>query len=313
MFPGQSSATPGLLVRARLAHAASAHVVDAACRVLGAERTSRYLSRDGVTLQSNRDVQLCVFLATQMYLTALASEGVHADQSLGLSLGEYSHLVEIGALDLEDALALVDERGRCYDDAPPGVMVSVLAVDHDAVAEVVARAQVHGLVVISNYNAPTQHVLAGTREAVAWAAATLEDEYMAITNTIEERVPMHSPLMRDAAEAFAPALMRAPWRTPMRAYWPNVAGAPLARTGPADFVGHLTRHVSEPVRWHTSIEAVAAAHPDASFVEVGPGGVLHNMLKRAKRGVRCARVDGLDEAEPAAHFQSIVEVLRDRR
>ena len=35
MFPGQSSATPDLLVRARLAHAASAHVVDVAYRVLG--------------------------------------------------------------------------------------------------------------------------------------------------------------------------------------------------------------------------------------------------------------------------------------
>ena len=313
MFPGQSSATPDLLVRARLAHAASAQVVDAAHRVLGAERASRYLSDDGAALESNRDVQLSVFLATQMYLTALASEGVHADQSLGLSLGEYSHVVEIGALALEDALALVDERGRCYDEAPPGIMVTVMAVDHDTVAEVVARVQTHGPVAISNYNAPTQHVLAGTREAVARAAAVLEDEHGAITNTIEERVPMHSTLMRPVAEMFAPALTRAPWRTPARPYWPNVAGAPVACAGPRDFIGSLTRHVSEPVRWQTSIDAVVASHPDVSFVEVGPGRVLHNLLKRAKRGVPCSRVDGLDEAGPAAHFQSIVEVLRDRR
>lgn len=313
MFPGQSSATPDLLVRARLAHPASAHVVDVASRVIGTQRASRYLSRDGAALQTNRDVQLSVFLATQMYLTALTSEGVHADQSLGLSLGEYSHLVEIGALDLDDALALVDERGRCYDDAPPGVMVSVLAVDHDTVAEVVAQAQAHGPVVISNYNAPTQHVLAGAREAVAWAAARLEDEYGAMTTTIERHVPMHSPLMQPVAEAFAPVLTRAPWRTPARHYWPNVAGAPLACTDPRDFIGHLTRHVSEPVRWQASMDAIIASHPDASFVEVGPGRVLHNMLSRARRGVRCLRVDGLDDAEPAAHFRSTVEVLRDRR
>jgi [acyl-carrier-protein] S-malonyltransferase len=312
VFPGQSSATPDSVVRARLAHAASAHVVDVACRVLGVERASRYLSDDGAALESNRDVQLSVFLATQMYLTALASEGVQADQSLGLSLGEYSHLVEIGALDLEDALTLVDERGRCYDEAPPGVMVTVMAVDHDTVADVVARAQAHGPVVISNYNARTQHVLAGAREAVARAAAMLEDEHGAITRTIEERVPMHSPLMRPVAEAFAPALMRAPWRTPARPYWPNVAGAPITCTSPQDFIANLTRHVSAPVRWHTSIEAVMASHPDAAFVEVGPGHVLHNLLSRARRGVRCSRVDGLEDAEPAAHFRSTVEVLRDR-
>jgi acyl transferase domain-containing protein len=141
----------------------------------------------------------------------------------------------------------------------------------------------------------------------------LQDEHGAMTTTIEERVPMHSPLMRPVAEAFAPALTRAPWRTPARPYWPNVAGAPIACTGPQDIIGNLTRHVSEPVRWQTSIDGVMASHPDASFVEVGPGRVLHNMLSRARRRVRCSRVDGLHVAAPASHFRSTVEVLRDRR
>jgi [acyl-carrier-protein] S-malonyltransferase len=312
LFPGQSSATPDLLVRARLAHPAAAQVADVAYRVLGADRASRYLSHDGAPLQSNRDVQLSVFLATQMYLTALATEGIHADQSLGLSLGEYSHLVDIGALDLESALALVDERGRCYDEAPHGVMVTVLAVDHDTVASVVEQAQSRGRVVISNYNAPTQHVLAGSRDAVAWAASTLEDEHSAMTATIEERVPMHSPLMDGVAQAFAPALSRAPWHAPTRPYWPNVAGAPVASASAGDFVSNLTRHVSEPVRWQTSIDAVVAAHPGVSFVEVGPGRVLHNMVSRAWRGVPCSRVDGLHDADPATHFRSTLEVLRAR-
>jgi acyl transferase domain-containing protein len=147
---------------------------------------------------------------------------------------------------------------------------------------------------------------------VAWAASTLEDEHGAHTATIEERVPMHSPLMAEVARAFAPALTRAPWRTPARPYWPNVAGAPMAAAGAPDFVSNLTRHVSEPVRWQTSIDAVVAAHPDVSFVEVGPGRVLHNMVSRAWRGVRCSRVDGVGEVEPADHFQATLEVLRAR-
>lgn len=312
LFPGQSSATPDLLLRARRAHAATESVAAAARSVLGPQRAARYLSDDGAALQSNRDVQISVFLATQMYLAALAAEGFEADQSLGLSLGEYSHLVDIKALDLESALALVDERGRCYDAAPQGVMVTVLAVDHDAVADVVERAQAHGPVVVSNYNAPTQHVLAGAPAAVTWAATVLEDEHGAHTTTIEERVPMHSPLMAEVAQAFAPVLARAPWRTPARPYWPNVTGEPMASAGAQDFVAHLTRHVSEPVRWRTSVDAVVAAHPDASFVEVGPGRVLHNMVSRAWRGVRCSRVDGAGDAEPAVHFQSTLEALRAR-
>ncbi len=79
-------------------------------------------------------MQLGVFWQRRC-IGGLATEA-SADQSLRLSTGEYSHVVDIGALDLESALALVDERGRCYDEAPEGVMVTVLAVDHDTVAAV---------------------------------------------------------------------------------------------------------------------------------------------------------------------------------
>ena len=310
MFPGQSSVGPDALSRARLAHPAAEAVAERARRVLGETRASRYLAADGASLLSNRDTQITVFLATQMYLAALAAEGIDAARSLGLSLGEYSHLVHIGALDPDEALRLVDERGRCYDEAPPGIMATVLAVDRETVAAVVERARTHGPIVISNVNAPTQHVIAGAEPAVAWAAATLEDEFAAHVTVIERRVPMHSPLMATVAAAFAPALARAPWRAAARDYVPNVTATPIAGASAADFVSHLTRHVSEPVLWQPSIGAVLAACPDATFVEVGPGGVLHNMMGRAWRGARRARVDAPDGIPPREHFAATVEALR---
>ncbi len=313
LFPGQSSVDPALLVRARQAHPAAEEVIHIARRVLGPARTSVYLDPSGAPLRSNRDVQVTVFLATQMYLAGLAAEGVRSAASAGLSLGEYSHLVDIGALAVDDALYLVDERGRCYDEAPAGMMVTVLAVDHDTVAAVVARAGALGPIVISNYNAPTQHVIAGARPAVEWAAAVLEDEHAAHTAVIEERVPMHSPLMAPVAAAFEPALRRAPWRTPSRPYWPNVTGTPVAKATAADFASHLARHVSEPVRWQVSVDALVAGRADALFLEVGPGRVLHNMLSRAWKRLAASRVDGADAAaDPAGHFRSTIEAVRAR-
>jgi [acyl-carrier-protein] S-malonyltransferase len=310
LFPGQSSVDPSLLVRARRSHPAAQRVVESAHRVLGLRRASEYFDPHGAPRRSNRDVQVAVFLATQMYLAGLTAEGVQASASAGLSLGEYSHLVDIGALTLDDALALVDERGRCYDEAPDGTMLTVLAVDHDTVADIVAQAQARGAVVISNYNAPTQHVLAGDRETVAWAAQTLEDEHAAHTTLIEDRVPMHSPLMTAVARAFEPAVRRAPWRTPTRAYWPNVTGAPMADATADDLVTSLLRHVSEPVRWRAAVDTLAAAYPGATFLEVGPGRVLHNMLSRGWKGTASARVDALDDADPHAHFLSTIEAVR---
>jgi len=310
LFPGQSSASPGALNRARQVHPAAAAVADIARAVLGAGRADAYLDPGGARLASNRDVQITVFLASQMYLAALAAEGIEADVSVGLSLGEYSHMVHIGALTLADALRLVDERGRCYDDAPPGVMVTVLAVDHDTVAEVVDAARMRGSIVISNYNTPMQHVIAGETEAVHWAAGTLEDEHGAHTTVIERQVPMHSPLMTPVAAAFSPALAQAPWRVPAADYLPNVTGTPVAGATADDFVSHLIRHVSEPVRWHASVDLLSTRYPEATFVEVGPGGVLHNMMGRAWRSLRRARVDAPDNLSPLDHFAATVETLR---
>jgi [acyl-carrier-protein] S-malonyltransferase len=310
MFPGQSSVGPGVLIRARQAHPAAARIAARARVVLGAVRAAEYLDAGGARLRSNRDTQITVFLATQMYLAALDAEGVGAVASLGLSLGEYSHLVHIGALDLDEALRLVDERGRCYDAAPRGIMATVLAVDYDTVAAVVDRARAHGPVVISNINAPTQHVIAGAESAVTWAAATLEDEHAAHVTIIERRVPMHSPMMTGVASAFAPALAQAPWRVPARGYVPNVTGTLTTSATAADFISHLTRHVSEPVLWQRSVDRLVACHPDATFIEVGPGGVLHNMMSRAWRSAGRARVDAPDGIEPRDHFAATVEALR---
>ena len=204
----------------------------------------------------------------------------------------------------------MDERGRCYDEAPPGIMAAVLAADYDTVASVVHEARRHGPIAISNINAPTQHVIAGAEPAVSWAATALEDEHLAHVTIIERRVPMHAPMMAPVADAFAPALSRAAWKTAARTYVPNVTATPIAHPTAADFVAHLTRHVSEPVLWQRSIDGLVSAGRQATFIEVGPGGVLHNMMARAWRGVRCARVDAGEGLGPREHFDATVGAWR---
>ncbi|MGH7291916.1 MAG: ACP S-malonyltransferase, partial [Myxococcota bacterium] len=276
LFPGQSSVDVAMIARARALGPAAESVLARAEVVLGVDAIARYAGPRGVQLESNRDVQVAGFLTTQMHLHALIDSGVQTDRSLGLSLGEYSHLVHIGALTFEAALSLVDQRGRAYDQSPLGVMVTVLGVEEDEVAAAVALASAHGTVVISNYNTPTQHVIAGERVAVEWAASHLEEEVGARCIETESRVPMHSPLLAPVAEAFRPSLRTAPWKTSRHPYLPNVSGRVEETTTADVYVERLAAHVSEPVRWRRSIEAIATTCRDAWFVEVGPGAVVHN-------------------------------------
>jgi [acyl-carrier-protein] S-malonyltransferase len=296
-----------MIARARELGKAAEDVACRAAAVLG-EDASRYLEPRGARLDTNRDVQIAVFLATQMHLAALDAAGIDAEVSVGLSLGEYSHLVHIGALTFADALRLIVTRGTLYTTATSGRMVTIIGADTEAVEGVVSEARVHGVLAISNFNTPTQHVVAGSHGAVTWAARQLEERHGAMTIVIEKDVPMHSPLMADVANAFRPTLTAAAWRTPVRSYWSNVLGDVVPYPSPADFAALLTAHVSQPVFWRHAVERLAAETADAVFVEVGPGQVLHNMLGRRWIGPARACTDGWD-AHPAAHFEAVIERL----
>jgi len=308
MFPGQSSIDPQMMLRALRIEPRSNAILARASEILQRDLVTPLSDPAGVAFTSNRQLQVGVFLATQMHLEALAAHGIVGDCSLGLSLGEYSHLVHIGALDFADALRLVDRRGELYDAGPPGCMVSVFPVELEAVDDAVRRASAHGVVEISNYNSPTQYVLAGDMPAVESAAQMLEDEHAAHVVTIERNIPMHCRRFSPVAEAFRPHLAAAPWKKPRCAYLPNVVGSSMESPTPADFVRCLSDHVHRPVRWRDSIEHLAARWPRAVFIEVGPRNVLHNML--SKRWLPVPRLRTDDDDNPVTTFTATVDALR---
>jgi [acyl-carrier-protein] S-malonyltransferase len=288
MFPGQSSRGPQMFTRLRALDAdATNEVLSRAATVLGRNVPT--------TFTTNRDVQVAVFVANHAHLVALERSGVHADVSLGLSLGEYNHLVHAGAISFEDALALVDARGAAYDAGPEGSMACAFPVAIDALEPIVARMRGFGPLEIVNFNSPTQHVIAGARGAVSAACAALEEEAGASCVLIENRIPMHASMFRPVALRLARTLQRASWQTPKLPYLPNVTARFERSPSPSRIAHLLARHVFSPVRWRESIDLVTERDPSVVLVEVGPKTVLYNLLSRTwKKNARFA-TDGKHE------------------
>lgn len=308
MFPGQSSRDPSMLERARrMSPRVAARVLEEASAALGRDLARSYQPDDPAIFATNRSVQVGVFVTNHIHLEALRDSGIDADVSLGLSLGEYNHLVHIGAIDFADALRLVDERGRIYDEGPTGAMLAVFPVDAVDLEEIVARSRAAGALEIANLNSPTQHVLAGDRAAIDEAARLLDEELGVAGVLIEDRVPMHSSMFRPAADALLPALTAADFRLPERSYLPNVLGRVAGLGSPAEIARLLHRHVFSTVRWRESIEHVAQAYQGAVFVEVGPRAVLHGLLSRRWIENPRFKTDAADEPERA--FASTVAEL----
>jgi [acyl-carrier-protein] S-malonyltransferase len=308
MFPGQSSRYVGMLDRAAEVCRGAADVIALASDTLGRDLAKIYREGDESLFEKNRNVQVGVFLTTHLHLSALNARGIDADLSLGLSLGEYNHLVHIGALEFVDALRLVDARGRVYDEGPRGMMAALFPVDREMVDEILQKARGKGVVEIANLNSPAQFVVAGETIAVEEAMRIADEEFSVTPAPIERQIPMHTSVFRPASEGLAPYLETAPFKKPTRPYVSNVLGTLVPAPTPEQFRDLLTRHVYSPVRWQDSIDAIAERYPNAVFVEVGPRGVLYNLLQKRWRSNKKYKTDASEN--PTEHFHALVELLR---
>ena len=98
---------------------------------------------------------------------ALQRVGVDAAAHAGHSLGEYSALTASGALDFEDAVKLVTERGAAMQvcaESHEGTMAAILGLDDELVESACHR--VDDDVWVANYNAPGQVVIAGSHSGI---------------------------------------------------------------------------------------------------------------------------------------------------
>jgi [acyl-carrier-protein] S-malonyltransferase len=88
----------------------------------------------------------------------------------------------------------------------------------------------------------------------------------------------HSPLMAPARAGLEGALAATPMHDPAFPIIANVDAQPVTTAAAAR--ERLAEQLGSPVRWTQVVQALARRHPDALFVEMGPGSVLVGLLKK---------------------------------
>lgn len=204
----------------------------------------------------------------------------------GHSLGEFTAYHAAGALALDDALAVVRTRGELMFQSgveQPGAMAAILGLAEEAVERVCEAARGEGgIVVPANYNTPEQLVISGQVAAVERAMALAKDAGAKRAIRLNVSGAFHSPLMRVAAPGLKRALSAAAMRAPAFPVYSNVSAEPVR--DPADATRLLVEQLTSPVRWTAIVRRLAADHPGATFVELGPGTVLSNLVRRIVPG-----------------------------
>jgi [acyl-carrier-protein] S-malonyltransferase len=300
IFPGQGSQTVGMGRALAEAFPVCRATFDEADGSLGEPLSQLCFEGPEEQLKLTENTQPAILTVSVAAYRLLASRGLEPSFMAGHSLGEYSAHVAAGTLAFPDALQIVRRRGRYMQEAVPvgaGAMCAILGLDQAAVAQACQEAAEGDTVSPANLNAPGQVVIAGSRDAVARAAARARELGAKRVVPLPVSAPFHCALMAPAQERLAPELRALAVSDPRVPVIANVDAEPK-RDGKAA-VDALVRQVSSPVLWE-GVVARLASEGIRAYVEVGPGTVLSGLVRKIHREASVASLDhpdGLDAVE----------------
>jgi [acyl-carrier-protein] S-malonyltransferase len=288
LFPGQGAQKPGMARDLADRYPAAGEALSAIDAALDAPLTEIMWQGSEEDLTLTHNAQPAILAHSAAVLAVLADrlgDGVVA--AAGHSLGEYSAYLAAGSLEAPKAARLVRRRGALMFEAGqarPGAMSAVLGLPREGVEQACHEVADDGagIVVAANLNAPDQTVLSGDPAAVERAGALCKAAGAKRVIALKVSGAFHSPLMAPAVDGLAEALRATPFATPRFAVYANATAGPV--TGADDARRLLAEQLTAPVRWVESMHAIAERHPEAQWLELGPGSVLSGLLRKIVPG-----------------------------
>ncbi|MBE5212324.1 ACP S-malonyltransferase [Pectobacterium quasiaquaticum] len=281
VFPGQGSQTVGMLAELAAEYPIVTETFAQASEALGYDLWQ--LTQQGPAEELNKtwQTQPALLTASVAIWRVWQQQGGKTPALMsGHSLGEYSALVCAGVLDFQQAVRLVELRGKLMQEAVPegtGAMYAIIGLDNDAIAKACEESAQGQVVSPVNFNSPGQVVIAGNKDAVERAGAACKAAGAKRALPLPVSVPSHCALMEPAAKKLAVALESVTFNAPVIPVVNNVDAR--IETTPEAIRDALVRQLHCPVRWTDCVEFMASQGIE-SLLEVGPGKVLTGLTKR---------------------------------
>jgi len=301
VFPGQGAQYVGMAKEICGRFPEAAKVFREASEALGFDIEDMIFNGDEDTLKITENTQPAIVTASIACLQPLLAEGIRADFTAGLSLGEYAAHVYSGTFSFRDAVRLLKKRGKFMQEAVPvgvGSMIAIIGLSREQVLDACAAAKDEGVVEPANFNCPGQIVISGEAKAVEKAAAIAVELGAKRAVPLAVSAPFHCSLMAPAAEKLKAELEKVEVHE-MKV--PVVANVNAEIVPSAEYVKEsLYKQVSSPVLWEDSVRTMIGNGVD-TFVEIGPGKVLSGFIKKIDRNVRTLNVEDIASLENTLH------------
>ncbi len=279
VFPGQGSQSIGMGCDIATYSDAAAEIFERAAAVLGYDLLALLKEGPEDRLRETEYSQPAIF-TTNVALYAAAGEHLAPVATAGHSFAEFCSLVAARSISFDEALYVVDERGKAMQAAAQrarGGMAAILGLEAAAVREIIHRLGSDGSVTLANFNSPTQIVISGEIDRVQAAGDAMLAAGAKRVVPLNVSGAWHSKLMEPAVERFAAAVDAAHFSVPEFDVISNVDAQPYRDV--ATVRTNLVRSVVGEVRWHEAAERLLSYNLDM-VVEFGASGVLGPLMKR---------------------------------
>jgi len=252
------------------------------------ERTG--IDFEKLLFEANDDLGQTAFTQPAILLVGAIAHRLFTDATdikptlvMGHSLGEFSALVAVGALDAIDAVELVNLRGKLMAEAcskqEVGMMVS-LGLKDEVVEQICEEQRANGLQVWAvNYNADGQIVIAGIKKDLEVLAPILKEAKAKRAMLLDMSVASHCPLLESAVAPLSAKLEEMIQDEFIAPVISNVTAEPYATK--AEALELLPKQLVEPVKYKHSM---ANIDDDVDcYIEFGHGAVLKGLNRKATK------------------------------
>lgn len=304
VFPGQGSQSVGMLAELATEYPIVIETFKQASDILGYDLWQLVQQGPAEELNKTWQTQPALLAASVAIYRVWQEKYPHLKPEVmaGHSLGEYSALVCSGALDFQDAIKLVELRGKLMQQAVPegtGAMYAIIGLDNEAIINACKQAEEGEVVSAVNFNSPGQVVIAGAKAAVERAAALCKEAGAKRALPLAVSVPSHCALMKPAADKLSVTLETIAVNEPKVAVINNVDVA--TESDATTIRAALIRQLYSPVRWTETVEKMAQDGVQV-LVEIGPGKVLNGLTKRIVGDLQAMSVNDLASLNSVEEF-----------
>ncbi len=301
LFPGQGAQYSKMGQSFYNAFPIAKNIYEEATKLLGINMESLCFEENDL-LNQTEYTQKAIFVTSIAIYETIKTFLPNPYAMLGFSLGEYSAMAASNIFAFEDALHLVEQRSLFMEEASlkhPGMMVALLGGDLELLESFCKETTNSiGLLQIANYNSSSQYVLTGV--ASAFDHLNLHLETLKVRKMIRLNVSgaFHSPLMHEAALKMKELVRNTKKNNPSVQIVVNYNADYLDMN---DIENSIQSQIEGPVYFKQSIEKLMNEGVD-TFIEVGPGKVLTNLIKKINPDV-C--VLSINEAEDVIKLEEL--------